>query len=267
MILSSKPAKTASVSGLTTLLILMALSLLLAISPAVYSEQSSTQTGSLKTYKVKYSARISGLNINAIQKLEEIEPGVYRETLTAKNFIGSINEQTTFSLGTEQQLLPGKYSYTRSVFGKNRSEVQDFDWTTSKVYFRKNGSDKVEVELESGYLDMITHRLQLRRDLQAGKQAFSYPVISRGKLKQYNYRVTSKQILNTAVGPLNTVKVERITEDSDKSVSVWLAPDWDYLIVKLEQSKGRDSYRLDLRHAVINNKKITPLEIIDEKQL
>ena len=102
----------------------------------------------------------------------------------------------------------------------------DFDWTNSKARYHKDGSDTVEVELESGYLDIITHRLQLRRDLQAGKQAFSYPVISRGKLKQYNYQVASEQILNTAVGPLNTVKVERITEDSDKSVSVWLATDW-----------------------------------------
>ena len=267
MILSSKSAKTASVSGLAILLILLALSLLLATSLTVHSEEPALKAGSIKTYKVKYLARISGLNIDAIQKLEEIEPGIYRETLTAKNFIGSINEQTTFRLNAEQQLLPGKYSYTRSIFNKNRTAVQDFDWTNSKARYRKDGSDTVEVELESGYLDMITHRLQLRRDLQAGKEAFSYTVISRGKLKQYNYRVTSKQILDTAVGPLNTVKVERITEDSDKSVSVWLAPDWDYLIVKLEQSKGRDSYRLDLRHAVINNKKITPLEIIDEKQI
>lgn len=271
MILSSKSATTASASGCATLLFSLALSSMLSTSPAfsqaIESQESPAETGSLKTYKAKYSARISGLNINAVQKLEEIEPGVYRETLAAKNFIGSINEQTTFSLSAEQQLLPGKYSYTRSVFGKNRTEVQDFDWHNSKAHYRKDGSDKVEVELESGYLDMITHRLQLRQDLQAGKQAFSYPVISRGKLKQYNYRVISEQILDTAVGPLNTVKVERITEDSDKSVSVWLATDWDYLIVKLKQSKGRDSYKLDLRHAVINNKKITPLEIIDEKQL
>ena len=267
MILSSKSAKTASVSGLATLLILLALSLLLATSPAVHSEEPALETGYIKTYKAKYSARISGLNIDATQKLEEIEPGIYRETLTAKNFIGSINEQTTFRLSAEQQLLPGKYSYTRSIFSKDRTELQDFDWTNSKARYHKDGSDTVEVELESGYLDIITHRLQLRRDLQAGKQAFSYPVISRGKLKQYNYQVASEQILDTAVGPLNTVKVERITEDSDKSVSVWLATDWDYLIVKLEQSKGRDSYRLELRHAVINNKKIKPLEIIDEKQL
>ena len=114
---------------------------------------------------------------------------------------------------------------------------------------------------------MITHRLQLRRDLSAGQQVFSYPVISRGKLKQYSYKVVSEQILQTAIGPLNTVKVERVIDDGDKSVSVWLATDWDYLIVKLQQSKGKDGHHLELRDAVINNKKITPLAKTNEKQL
>ena len=135
------------------------------------------------------------------------------------------------------------------------------------MQYRKDGSTKNELELEAGYLDMITHRLQLRRDLSAGQQVFSYPVISRGKLKQYSYKVVSEEILQTAIGPLNTVKVERVIDDSDKSVSVWLATDWDYLIVRLQQSKGKDGHHLELRDAVINNKKITPLAKTDEKQL
>ena len=111
------------------------------------------------------------------------------------------------------------------------------------------------------------HRLQLRRDLSAGKQVFSYPVISRGKLKQYSYKVVSEEILQTAIGPLNTVKIERVIDDGDKSVSVWLATDWDYLIVKLQQSQGKDGHHMELRDAVINNKKITPLANTNEKQL
>lgn len=273
--LSSPSARIASVSGLATLLMLLVLSLLLSSAPTsgqpALTEESpkadSLNPLSPKPYRAKYSARISGLNIDAVHQLEEIEPGIFRESLNAKNFIGSINEQTIFKLSAGQGLLPGKYSYTRSIFGSNRSEVQDFNWQDNSVTYRKDGTIKAEIELESGYLDMITHRLQLRRDLNAGKQTFSYPVISRGKLKQYDYRITSQQVLDTAIGPLQTVKVERITDNSDKSISVWLATDWDYLIVKLEQSKGKDNHRLELRHAIINNKKVTPLEKIDEKEL
>lgn len=273
-------AITAHNMGLTKLL----LPLLLVIGSSAFGNQlsskaviqDSSQTTSqnsrqpespINLYRANYSAKFSGLNIQAVQKLEEIEPGVYRESLSAKNFIGKINEQSTFNLTPDQQLSPIQYSYKRSVFGRDRSEVQSFDWQNSVVQYIKEGSANSQLDLETGYLDMITHRLQLRRDLNAGKQVFSYPVISRGKLKQYDYRVVSKQILQTTIGPLNTVKVERVTDDDKKKVNVWLACDWDYLIVKLEQSKGKDSHYLELLDAVINDKQLTPLAKTDEKQL
>lgn len=265
----SKLATTTQIISLPKLLSL----LLLAVASSSFSHTHSdteNQTASqppISLYHATYKAQFSGLNINAVQKLEEIEPGVYRESLRAKNFIGKVNEQSTFKLTANQQLCPTTHSYTRSVFGRDRSEEHSFDWQSSVVQYRKDGSTKNELELEAGYLDMITHRLQLRRDLSAGQQVFSYPVISRGKLKQYSYKVVSEEILQTAIGPLNTVKVERVIDDSDKSVSVWLATDWDYLIVRLQQSKGKDGHHLELRDAVINNKKITPLAKTDEKQL
>lgn len=264
---SSKLAANTQIKSLSKLLSL----LLLAIASSTYSHtDTNNQTASqlpISLYHANYSAQFSGLKINAVQKLEEIEPGLYRESLSAKNFIGRVNEQSTFKLTADQQLFPTNHSYSRSVFGRDRSEEHRFDWQSSNVQYRKDGGANHELELETGYLDMITHRLQLRRDLNTGQQVFSYPVISRGKLKEYNYQVVSEQILQTAIGPLNTVKIERVIDDGDKSVSVWLATDWDYLIVKLQQSQGKDGHHLELRDAVINNKKITPLANTNEKQL
>ena len=260
MIPSSKLVTTAHIMGLTKSISLLLL--LVTASPAFSHTESP-----INLYQANYSATFSGLNINAVQKLEEIEPGIYRESLAAKNFIGKIHEQSTFRVTANQQIYPTEYRYNRSVLGRDHSEVQSFDWQSSKVQYQKDGHSSDELGLKDGYLDMITHRLQLRRDLNAGKEVFSYAVISRGKLKQYEYKVVSEQILQTAIGPLNTVKVERVTDDEDKKISVWLASDWDYLVVKLEQSKGRDGHHLELRDAEINNKKITPLAIIDEKQL
>lgn len=267
----SQPSSTFTFFKSNLAKLLTVLLLVGASSAPGHTGNSSVSTSEyqpkVSPYRATYSAKFSGLNINAIHKLNEIEPGIYRESLKAKNFIGSLNEQSTFKLTADQQLLPIKYSYSRSVFGQDRSEMQNFDWQSSKVQYQKNGSAKTELEIESGFLDMITHRLQLRLDLIAGKQVFSYPVISRGKLKQYDYRVVSEQILQTAIGPLNTVKVERVIDDTEKTVNVWLATDWDFLIVKLQQSQGKDGHHLELKDAVINNKAITPLVKTDEKQL
>lgn len=225
---------------------------------------SATSTNSapeapISLYSANYSAKFSGLDIEAVQRLEEIEPGIYRESLTAKNFLGKIDEQSTFNLTDDQRLLPNEYSYIRSVFGRTKTEVQRFDWQNGTLHYQKNDSHK-EITLEAGQLDMITHRLQLRRDLNAGLTEFSYPVISRGKLKQYAYRVVANEVLETAIGPLATVKVERVIDaDSKSQFTAWLAKDWEHLIVKLEQKKNGDSHQLELRSAVINNQTVQPL--------
>jgi len=250
-------------SVITRLGAAMMLPLLFIQTPSAFSDpaQTSLQTTSetaINLYRADYSARFSGLEIEAVQRLEEIEPGVYRESLVAKNFLGKIDEQSTFKLTKNQQLRPTEYHYTRSIFGSTRTEVQRFDWQNNTVHYQKDESTK-ETELQAGQLDMITHRLQLRRDLNAGEKTFSYPVISRGKLKQYHYRVAGEEVLHTALGPLRTVKVERTNASDDRSFTAWLASDWDHLIVKLEQQKNGDSHQLELRGAVINNQTVRPI--------
>ena len=257
-----------SIRALRLLPVLMVL-LTPATTVLAAAEQAALQTpgeSPISLYSADYSARFSGLKIEAVQRLEEIEPGIYRESLTAKNVLGKIDEQSIFSLTDKQQLRPTEYRYSRSVFGRTKLEVQHFDWQQNILHYQKNDNRK-ETALKAGQLDMITHRLQLRRDLNAGLTAFSYPVISRGKLKQYDYRVVGEEVLQTAIGPLRTVKVERIVDAASKSqFSAWLASDWDHLIVKLEQKKNGDSHQLELRGAVINNQTVLPLNINDHQK-
>jgi hypothetical protein len=249
------------------LLLLLFMQSTTAFSSTTATSLESTPESPISLYSANYSATFSGLKIEAVQRLEEIEPGIYRESLTAKNFLGKIDEQSTFNLTDEQQLRPTEYSYIRSFFGSTKTEVQHFDWKNNTVRYQKNDSHQ-ETALAAGQLDMITHRLQLRRDLNAGHTAFSYPVISRGKLKQYEYRVAGNEVLETAIGPLQTVRVERIGyAASDNQFTAWLASDWDHLIVKLEQKKNGDSHQLELRSAVINNQTVLPLNITDHKKM
>ena len=245
---------------LLPLLLLLSIQTTSAFGGGTAAPQESAAKSPISLYSANYSAKFSGLDIEAVQRLEEIEPGIYRESLKAKNFLGKIHEQSTFSLTDKKLLRPTEYSYVRSVFGRTKTEVQRFDWQNNILHYRKNDSRK-ETALAAGQLDMITHRLQLRRDLNAGHRDFSYPVISRGKLKQYDYRVVGNEVLHTAIGPLQTVRVERVVDaDSNSQFTAWLASDWDHLIVKLEQKKNGDSHQLKLRSAVVNNQTVLPLK-------
>ena len=225
-----------------------------------------TYADPLNSYHATYSAEFNGMEIEATHRLEQLESGQYRETLKARNILGKIDEQALFSISEKQQIIPQEYRYQRSLIGIKRSESQIFDWPNKTVEYSKDDKTK-SVAIDSGLLDVITHKLQLRRDLQSGKEILSYPVISRGKLKQYVYQVIANEVLETAIGPLNTVKVQRVREDSKRQTIIWLATDWDYLAVRLEQKDNSDNHQMKILNGKINNLPIVPLAIANEKTL
>ena len=220
----------------------------------------------LNSYQATYSAEFNGMEIEATHRLEQLDSGQYRETLKARNILGKIDEQALFSVSEKQQIIPQEYRYQRSLIGIKRSESQIFNWPNKTVVYSKDGNTK-SVAIDPGLLDIITHKLQLRRDLQSGKEILSYPVISRGKLKQYVYQVVASEVLETTIGPLNTVKVQRVREDGKRQTIIWLATDWDYLAVRLEQKENGDNHQMKILNGKINNLPIVPLAIANEKTL
>jgi len=218
----------------------------------------------LSTYSANYSAEFNGLEIKATNRIEELSPGQYRETFAARNILGKIDEETLFNMSENHQIIPQQYSRKQSIMGVPRKESQVFDWPNTLLRYTKKGQT-TEIPIIVGTLDITTHKLQLRRDLQAGKGIFSYPVISRGKLKQYTYKIVALEVLETAIGPLNTVKMQRVTAEEKRQTSIWFAADWDYLIVKLMRTEDDESYYMDLIDGQINNNPVISLKIVTEK--
>lgn len=215
-------------------------------------------------YSANYSAEFNGLEIKATNRIEELSPGQYRETFVARNILGKIDEEALFHISEDHQLIPKQYSRKQSIMGVARKETQLFDWPNTVLLYTKKGQTS-EIPIIVGTLDVTTHKLELRRDLQAGKAIFSYPVISRKKLKQYTYEIVGLEVLETAIGPLNTVKMQRVATDEKRQTTIWFAADWDYLIVKLMRIEDGESYYMDLIDGEINNNPVIPLKIITEK--
>lgn len=217
----------------------------------------------LATYSANYSAEFNGLKIKATNRIEEISPGQYRETFAARNILGKIDEEALFSLSEDHQIIPQQYSRKQSIMGAAREENQLFDWPNTLVRYTKKGQSS-EIPIIVGTLDITTHKLQLRRDLQAGAAIFSYPVISRKKLKQYTYEIVGSEVLETALGPLNTVKMQRVSAGEKRQTTIWFAADWHYMIVKLMRIEDGESYFMDLIDGEINNNPVVPLKIVTE---
>jgi len=219
----------------------------------------------IASYSAKYSANYSGLDIKAYHQLQQLDDGSYTETLDAKSILGKIKESAKFVVNEQQQIIPYEYNYKRSIVGISRIEAQVFDWPNKKLRYSKN--DKVQlVDLELGALGVVTHKLQLRRDLQQGETVFSYPVMVRGKRKQYDYKVVASEVLSTAIGPLNTTKIRRVYNDSTRETVIWLATDWDFLVVQLSHTEKGDNHQLKIIQGRVNDRDILPLQSIAENE-
>ena len=77
----------------------------------------------------------------------------------------------------------------------------------------------------------------------------------------------ASEVLTTSLGPLNTTKLRRVVnQDKKRETIIWLADDWEFLIVKLSHLENGDSHELNITKGQIAGRDIVPLEIIQASE-
>ena len=208
-------------------------------------------------FELNYDANFNGMRIKAVHTLTQPNKGQYKEFFQAKGVLGSVTETELFEIISDEQIIPVEHTYQRSVIGSKRKEVQTYDWTNQQVTYTKR-KEITTIPLQFGYLDSMSHKQQLRRDMAAGKDVLTYAVISRGKLKQYTYDVVADEVLTTPIGPLDTRLIQRISDDGSTTTKVWLAKDWGFIMIKLERSEKGDTQKMQFTGGQMGNQIISP---------
>ena len=218
-------------------------------------------------YSASYKANYNGLEITADFELKALGNNRYKETSSAKSVFGKINESAEFTITERGNILPHQHNYKRSIMGVSKSDQQTFDWNQMSVVYKKKGSTVVS-KLDPGSLDVVTHKIQIRRDLHSGARPLSYKVMKRGKLRIYDYDIIGEEIIDTALGKLKATKIQRVVNsDKNRNTVVWLANDWDYLIVKLTHTDNGDTNTLNISQGIVDGKKLVPIQSIQEGEL
>jgi len=224
----------------------------------VYSEQQSKHQLELKPYNLNYTAVLDGMRIEANHQLR-FENGRYSLTAAAKNFLGTINEFASFEVSQHGDIIPIEYSKRQKTLMGSRSEFQQFDWSDKTLsYTLKERSGKID--LLPGQFDRISLNQQLRIDAASGKEKFAYTVIRKGQLKQYQFRVLGRETVNTSNGSFNSLMVERLGNNATKKAKIWLATDWDFIILKMETFEKDAKKTLVLDQGQLNGNLILPLK-------
>lgn len=199
----------------------------------------------IATYEAEYSARYSGFPIKAAHSLRRTNNG-YELRIEASNFLGKITEEEQFHLDQQGAIMPDGYRHHRSILRNTRKESMAVDHEGMTISSSRKG-EQTELDFRAGQLGPLSHQLELARDLKAGVAELSYAVIIRGGIRDYRYQRLGEEDMETALGTLRVVKLERVRDNSDRETKIWLAPELNYQPVLLRQIEDGSSYELTLQ--------------------
>jgi hypothetical protein len=79
-------------------------------------------------------------------------------------------------------------------------------------------------------------QLALLFELLDGSTEFQYPVAHQGRIKQYRFKQTGKEKIELPMGEFNTLIVERLDDDRDRT-QIWSVPELNYFPVRFLKHK------------------------------
>lgn len=209
-------------------------------------EPTENTTNFIKPYRVAYHASFDfflPVEGKAIRQLERQENGQWLLSHTVDSALLTLKETSLFDW-QQQQPKPQVYQLKQNSIGKKKSELLEFDWSNLQAHHQTN-KPAGTLDIPANTFDKLTYQLKIRQDLLNGGEPGIYTVAEKRKLKEYGFILLGSEQLDTPVGKLNTVKIKRDRgADSKRQTILWLAKDWDYLLVKIEQQEKGKNYEV-----------------------
>lgn len=220
---------------------------------------STAHAWQLKPFEITYTATISGIPLEgqAQYSLVKNANNIWEFNTTAAIAIAERSETSTFKL-VKDVIKPLSYEFNQVTFSKSKKITLSFDWDKN---FAKGfvKDEEVFFSLKYKMLDQLSSQIALQQDVANGKKDMSYPVIDDDVIDTFKFNVVGDEVIDTPVGKLNTVKVERIREGkkSKRKTFLWFAKDWNYTVIRLYQlEKNGQEYVISLAQGTVNGKTI-----------
>lgn len=232
------------------------------ISSLLFGFLCSTQAAELVPHKASYTAKIKkGISIKgeAVRELKKVPNGQWLYSFNVKSVIADIEESTLLSW-RDNRVIPYFYDYKLSVFlARDKLKKVYFDWRKMTAVNPLKNKGWVINNIPSHTLDILGFQLQLGMDLQSGRQEMLYYVANKGELRQNLFKVTGKEKINTVFGPIQSITVVKVRDDSSKrKTNLWFSKQYPFLLLKMVQVEtDGEQYEINITEASIDGKKIT----------
>lgn len=221
----------------------------------------------LQPYSAEYTAEVRGFDLSATRSLQFTSNNQWELRHDFSHWLASLVESSHFKLITSpsgQTLQSQHYQFRRSVFGKTKHIELDLDRDKQLLSEDYDGRKSQLSPIPDNIYDSLSQHVQLRLDLLQGKRDnLIYQVYKKGQIKTYQYRVQGEEEIKLPAGRFKALKLATDSK-SQRQTTVWMALDWDLLILKIQHKEKKDSYSLSLKHAQLGQLEIGSSDDEDE---
>lgn len=207
--------------------------------------------GPLSTFRAEYRVTNGSIQLGTTAiSLQPDNGGWHYRSVTeatglARLFVSGKAIESSRLESHEGALRPRVYDHTEP--DEEDNVRVDFDWDTRTATARDADGIRT-LDLEADTVDGFAATLTMIQRIARGAKDIRIATIDdEGEHETLVFRRTGHESISVPLGTFDTVRVERVRKGKDRQTITWLAPELDWVAVRIEQRKDGDlSGRLEL---------------------
>ena len=196
------------------------------------AEPEATAAVALRPYTATYKTSSRGMKLTLKRELKRGNKGNFTLTNGGKIMVAGFHEIAVFGV-QGLRVIPRSYIYQGTGLINRRREVH---FTPGSDIIRSLYKDKwYELPYTPNTLDRMSQQEQLRLWLlndPTPRDDVNFRVADGKRIKDYRFVYIGEEVIDTPMGKVATLNFERPHKDPDRKSYTWIAPEWDYLMVR-----------------------------------
>ena len=215
--------------------VLIGLCLSFIVSSACWSQPQN--------FVAVYTAQLKQADGQLSMTLKKEDGGLYSYELTTKPggfwriiIDGSIWQKSTFILEGNDVLRSQTYELIDTIRSKPRKSRASFDWEDSLItgHYKDRA---IKLPLTGNIIDKVSLQIAIIMDIRRGIDQSEYYILDKDKIQVVQVNRNSSAIINVPFGKFEAIEINRSNPNSNRINTLWLAPELDYIPVKITQEE------------------------------
>lgn len=203
----------------------------------------------IQSMESEFQFYFNGMEMDTDNKLSISEvDGKYLVDFSLDHWMASAVNRGEFEW-QDCQAKPSSRHFLAKSMGISKEEKIDYDYDSGMIAYSEDDDEK-EIPITEGIQDSLSFFMQARCDMMAGKKELVYDVLYLGKIRTMRFNVVGQEKVETPYGDFHALRIERDHGKSKRKSIFWVAPELDYLIVKVYHRENMliDGYALLKKH-------------------